>query len=83
MSPVWLRRESRERVILVDEWREGVGLTRQNSFQLSATIFVVLVKIMELFWARGTVKRGQEILKEGCCWGLRNKIGRASCRERV
>ena len=40
-----------ERVFLVDKWREGVGLTHQNSFQVSATIFVVLVKIMELFWA--------------------------------
>lgn len=45
-SPAWLQRESREKVILVDKWRKGFGLTHQNSFQVSATIFVVLVKIM-------------------------------------
>lgn len=44
-------RESKEGVILVEEWREGVGLGHQNSFQVFDAIFVVLVKMMELFWA--------------------------------
>ena len=56
MSPAWLRRESRERVVwervvLVDGWKEGLGLTHQNSLQVYTTIIRVSVKIVKLFWA--------------------------------
>lgn len=56
VSPAWLRRESRERVVwervvLVDGWKEGLGLTHQNSLQVSTTIIRVSVKIVKLFWA--------------------------------
>lgn len=50
VSTKYLGGKSKNRVILVEEWSEGVGLAQQNPLHISDTSSVVLVKTMELLW---------------------------------